>query len=151
VKTFDQRQPDECTNARSHFQGLWTGNAREAREVRAVLSFGIGAVVDLAMEEPPILFPRDVIYCRFPLVDGAGNLPAVVKAAVETTNQLIRGNVPTLVACGAGMSRSAAIVAVALARFEGITLQQALSRVAASGPHDVSGAFWADVQQASDA
>jgi protein-tyrosine phosphatase len=132
-------------------KALWIGNSQEARDVRAVLGFGIGAVVDLAMEEPPILFPRDVVYCRFPLVDGAGNLPAVVKAAVETTAQLIRSNVPTLVACGAGMSRSPAIVAAALARFEGTTLQQALSRVAASGPHDVSGAFWADIQQASDA
>jgi hypothetical protein len=27
----------------------------------------------LAMEEPPIVLPRDIVSCRFPLVDGAGN------------------------------------------------------------------------------
>jgi protein-tyrosine phosphatase len=132
-------------------KALWIGNRREARDISAVLGLGIAAVVDLAMEEPPILFPRDVIYCRFPLVDGTGNPAAVINGAVETTINLIRGQVPTLVACGAGMSRSPAIVAAALARFEGVTSQQALARVAASGPHDVSGAFWAEVQQASDA
>jgi len=129
---------------------LWIGNAREARDVRAVLGLGIGAVVDLAIEEPPVLFPRDVVYCRFPLVDGSGNSPALVRAAIETTTTLIRGRVPTLVACSGGMSRSPAIAAAALARFECETPQQSLARVAASGPHDVSASFWADVVQAGD-
>jgi hypothetical protein len=40
---------------------LWIGNAKEARDVRAVLALGIAAVVDLAMEEPPILLPRDIV------------------------------------------------------------------------------------------
>jgi protein-tyrosine phosphatase len=127
---------------------LWISNAREARDVSAVLGLGINAVVDLAIEELPILFPREVVYCRFPLVDGAGNPPALVKAAVETITNLIRGQIPTLVTCGAGMSRSPAIVAAALARFEGTTPQQSLERVAASGPHDVSAAFWADIKGA---
>jgi protein-tyrosine phosphatase len=128
---------------------LWISNAREARDVRAVLALGIAAVVDLAIEEPPIAFPRDVVYCRLPLVDGAGNPPAVVKAAVETTANLVRGEVPTLVTCGGGMSRSPAIVAAALARLERASLQESLERVAASGPHDVSAAFWRDVLEAS--
>ncbi|HEV8002569.1 MAG TPA: dual specificity protein phosphatase [Planctomycetaceae bacterium] len=131
-------------------QTLWIGNAREARDVKAVLGFGISAVVDLASEEPPILYPRDVVYCRFPLVDGAGNPPAVVRAAIDTTTHLIRGQVPTLVTCGGGMSRSPAIAAAALARFECASPQQSLERVAASGPHDVSTAFWADVLAASE-
>jgi protein-tyrosine phosphatase len=128
---------------------LWIGNALEAREVQAVLRVGIAAVVDLAMEEVPILFPRDVTYCRFPLIDGAGNTPAVIKAAIDTTISFIRGQVPTLVACDGGMSRSPAIVAAALAVIEDTTLQQALERVAAAGPHDVSTTFWAEVQEAS--
>ena len=77
---------------------LWIGNALEARDVQAVLGVGIAAVVDLAMEEVPILFPRDVTCCRFPLIDGAGNTPAVIKAAIDTTISFIRGRVPTLVA-----------------------------------------------------
>lgn len=130
---------------------LWTGNAREARDVKVVLGLGITAIVDVAIEEPPILFPRDVVYCRFPLVDGSGNSPAVVRAAIETTRNFIRGRVPTLVACSGGMSRSPAIAAAALARVQCESPQQSLERVAASGPHDVSVAFWADVLMASGA
>jgi protein-tyrosine phosphatase len=129
---------------------LWICNAREARDVKAVLGLGIAAVVDLAIEEPPILYPRDVVYCRFPLVDGAGNLLAVVRATIDTITHLIRGQVPTLVTCGGGMSRSPAIAAAALARFECASPQHMLERVAASGPHDVSTAFWVDVLKASD-
>jgi len=128
---------------------LWIGNAKEARDVKAVLGLGIAAVVDLAMEEPPILFPRDVVYCRFPLIDGAGNTPAVIKAAIDTTVSFIRGEVPTLVTCDGGMSRSPAIVAVALAVIEETSPEQTLERVAATGPHDVSASFWAEVQEAS--
>lgn len=128
---------------------LWIGNAKEARDVKVVLGLGISAVIDLAMEEAPILFPRDVAYCRFPLIDGAGNTPAVIKAAIDTIISFIRGKVPTLVTCDGGMSRSPAIVAAALAVIENTNLQQALEHVAALGPHDVSATFWADVQEAS--
>jgi predicted protein tyrosine phosphatase len=126
---------------------LWIGNALEARDVRALLGLGIAAVIDLAMEEAPILFPRDMTYCRFPLIDGAGNTPAVIKAAIDTTINFIRGDVPTLVACSGGMSRSPAIVAAALAVIEDTSFQQALERVAALGPHDVSVTFWAEIQR----
>ena len=128
---------------------LWIGNARDARDVKGVLGLGISAVVDLAIEETPILFPREVTYCRYPLMDGAGNTPAVLEAAVETTASLIRGKVPTLVACGGGMSRSPAIAAAALAVIEATSPEQALERIAAAGPHDVSTTFWAEVRTAS--
>ncbi len=36
---------------------LWIGNALDARNVKGVLAAGIGVIIDLAMEEPPILFP----------------------------------------------------------------------------------------------
>ncbi len=63
---------------------LWIGNAFDARDISGVLDLGIAAIVDLAMEELPIQFPRDVVYCRFPLIDGAGNQPAVLRTAIET-------------------------------------------------------------------
>ena len=56
---------------------LWIGNAVDARDIRGVLGCGIAAVMDLAIEEPPIQFPRDIVYCRFPLIDGAGNQSAI--------------------------------------------------------------------------
>jgi predicted protein tyrosine phosphatase len=129
---------------------LWIGNAREARDIRAVLGLGIAAVIDLAVEETPIVFPRDVVYCRFPLVDGSGNPRTVLKAAVETTTALIREQVPTLVACSGGMSRSPALVAAALALSERSDRHEMLERVAGSGPRDVSAAFWADLTEACD-
>ncbi len=125
---------------------LWIGNAHDARDVKGVLGFGITAVVDLAMEEAPILFPRDVAYCRFPLIDGAGNTPALIKAAIFTISSFIRGEVPTLVTCSGGMSRSPTIAAAALAAIDETTIEEALKRIAAAGPHDVSTTFWTEVQ-----
>ena len=81
---------------------LWIGNAMDARNVTGVLGLGIAAVVDLAIEEPPIQFPRDVVYCRFPLIDGTGNQPAVLRVAIDTVAYFIASRTPTLVACGAG-------------------------------------------------
>lgn len=131
-------------------QVLWTGNAREARDVSAVLRLGIVAVVDLAIEEGPIAFPRDIAYCRSPLVDGSGNPRALLKAAVETTTTFIQEKMPTLVTCSGGMSRSPAIVAAALARKERADLHKTLDWVAGSGPRDVSASFWADVTEVCD-
>lgn len=130
-------------------QILWIGNAKDARDVRAVLALGIAAIVDLAMEEPPIVFPRDIVSCRFPLIDGAGNSPAVIKAAIDSIVHLVQGRVPTLVACSGGMSRSPAIVALALSAVEQISPESALKGIATAGPHDVSPTFWTEALAAS--
>jgi hypothetical protein len=45
---------------------------------------------------------RELVYCRFPLVDGAGNPPWLLRAAVETVAGFVRAGVPTLVFCGPG-------------------------------------------------
>jgi hypothetical protein len=49
---------------------LWVSNAIDARDISKVLGTGVEAVVDVAIEEKPIAFPRDVLYCRIPLNDG---------------------------------------------------------------------------------
>src|SRR5690242_9420928 len=95
---------------------LWIGNAIEARDIAGVLQRGIEAVVDVAIEEKPIAFPRDILYARVPLNDGEGNRPEFLRMAVELVMQLIAGKCRTLVCCGAGMSRSPAVVAMAVAR-----------------------------------
>src|SRR5205823_12205646 len=94
---------------------LWISNAIDARDVSGVLGTGIEAVVDIAIEEKPIAFPRDILYCRFPLNDGEGNRPEFLRMAVKLTMQLISAKCPTLVCCGAGMSRSPAVAAMAIA------------------------------------
>ena len=126
---------------------LWIGNAMDVREISRVLGAGIEALVDLALEEKPTSKTRDVIYCRFPLVDGGGNSPKLLRAAVDTVVSLLDKRVPTLVYCGAGMSRSPAIVAAALAASRGWSLERALREVITGRPHDVSPALWGEVKE----
>jgi len=126
---------------------IWTGNARDARELSKLLSLEIAAIVDLAIEEPPVQPPRDLIYCRFPLFDGAGNRPGVLRAAMDTTARLFASGIPTLVACSSGMSRSPAITAAALAAVQSMPLDDALIQVAENGPHDVSPSLWSEVER----
>src|SRR5580698_4775117 len=99
---------------------LWIGTARDARDIKNVLSLGIKAIVDLALEEIPIQPTRDLVYLRFPLLDGTGNPTWLMQAAIKIVSECIRSRVPTLIACGAGMSRSPAITAIAAAPFLGV-------------------------------
>lgn len=81
---------------------LWIGTARDARDVRRILDAGIEGVVDLAVEEPPATLTRELTYLRFPLLDGSGNPPWLIRAAVTTLAVLVRERVPTLVRAGRG-------------------------------------------------
>lgn len=127
---------------------LWLGHAGDVRNVRGLHAAGIAAVIDLALEEPPALLSRDLVYCRFPLIDGPGNSPWLVWGAVEVVVRLLRCGVPTLVACGAGMSRTPAIAGAALARVEGCPLEEGLARVVRCGAADVSPGLWNEVEAA---
>jgi protein-tyrosine phosphatase len=111
-----------------------------------VLAAGILAVVDLALNEPPLSFTREMAYCRFPLVDGSGNPPWLLRSAVETVAGLLRAGIPTLVYCGAGMSRSPCIAAAAIMLLRGCPPAEALAVALRSGPSDVSPALWLEVQ-----
>ena len=124
---------------------LWIGNAVEARDLRSLLDMGVAAVVDLAIEELPASVVRELIYCRIPLIDGASNPPERLQLAVETVASLIREDIATLVFCGAGMSRSPAITAAALAVVESADPNVVLQRIVAGYPHDVSPALWQEV------
>jgi hypothetical protein len=115
---------------------LWIGTARDARDVKSVLDAGIEAVVDLAIEEPPARLTREQAYLRFPLTDSDGNASWLLRAAVRAVAELIQSRVPTLVACGAGMSRSPAVVAAAVARLGAKPISAVLSDL--PGPIDVS-------------
>jgi protein-tyrosine phosphatase len=126
---------------------LWVGNAFDARDVKLVLQTGIAAVIDLAIEELPAVLPRELVYCRFPLVDGQGNSPAIIEAAINTAVTLVTSKVPTLISCGGGMSRSPAIAAAVLAQINHIPPDAAMKQVAAAGPHDVTPLLWHEVTQ----
>jgi protein-tyrosine phosphatase len=127
---------------------LWVGHAGDARDLRGVLSAGIQAVVDLAENEPALAVTRELVYLRFPLVDGAGNPPWLLRLAVETVVALLQSGVPTLVFCGAGMSRTPCVAGAALAVVRGCTLSEGLAAMTTSGPADVSPGLWAELQVA---
>src|SRR5262249_50717411 len=124
---------------------LWLGHAGDGRNLRGLLAAGIAALVDLAQEEPPAPLVRELVYCRFPLIDGAGNPPWLLRAAVGMTAGLLRARVPTLVACGAGMSRSPAVVAAALALVQSRSAGECLLEISRSGPCDVVAGLWQEV------
>jgi hypothetical protein len=124
---------------------LWLGHAGDARDISGLHALGIVAVVDLAHEESPAAVGRDLTYLRFPISDGADNPRWLLRTAVGSVARLIGEHVPTLVACGAGMSRSPAIIAAALARAEGCPMEECLAEVAAGGPCDISPELWRDL------
>src|SRR4051812_44686274 len=119
-------------------RSLWVGHAGDLRNPRAVLNEGIAAVVELADSEPLAALPRDLVRCRFPLSEGGPNPPWLVRLAAESVAALIRGRVPVAVCCSAGMSRSVCVAAAGIALAEGLSIGEALSVVAGSGPADVS-------------
>ena len=129
-------------------QLLWIGNARDVRDIRRLHDVGVAAVVDLAYEETCAQLSRDMLYCRFPLLDGAENSPSLLAAAVTTTASLIRGEIPTLVACSAGMSRSPSILAAAFSVVCGKSPDECLHQLIDGHPHDISAPLWNDVVKA---
>ncbi len=125
---------------------LWLDHASEGRDFSQVLDAGIQALVQLAAEEATLDSPRDLVYCRFPLVDGSGNERKLLDLAITTVANLLEKKVPTLVFCGGGMSRSPAIAAAALAVVFQDSPDECLKQVAEHFPADVTPALWNQVK-----
>ena len=124
---------------------LWVGHAGEGRDFRRVFDAGIKALVQLAAEELPSQPPRELLFCRFPLVDGSGNNPEVLYLAIHTVTTLLQKRIPTLLACGAGMSRSPAVAAAALSLAHHEPPEDCLQYVIRYHPGDVSPALWSEI------
>lgn len=133
---------------RAIFHGrLWLGNAVDVRDARQLHDFEVEAVVDLAYEEPFTQLTRGILYRRFPILGGAGNRTGVLSMAIETTAALIRHQTATLVACGAGMSRSPAVAAMALAVVRRVSPETCLLELTAAHPHDILPQLWNDLRK----
>ena len=126
---------------------LWLGNAGDGRDYRRILDTGIQAVVQLAAEEPVLDLPRDIVYCRFPLVDGPGNDLKRLQLAITTVANLLEKKVPTLVVGGSGLSRSPVIAAAAIALVFQQSADECLKEVAEHSPADVAPAMWEEVKK----
>ena len=103
---------------------LSVGHAGDGQNFRQIFDNRIRAIVQLALEEPPIQPPRDLIFCRIPLIDGTGNDPVLLNLAIDTVATLLRSRIATLVCCAGGMSRSPAIAAAALSVVEQTPLEE---------------------------
>ncbi len=135
---------------------LCIGNALDARDLRLLYEHRIAAVVDLAINEQPARLARDMLYLRVPLVDGDGNAEGVIETALRLLVTLVQNNIRTLVACSAGMSRSPALAAAAIALLTNRPPETCLTEIIANAPHDVSPILWSRIisvynQMTSDA
>jgi protein-tyrosine phosphatase len=126
---------------------LFLGNALDARNLRQLYELQIAAVIDLALEEPPAQLGREIVYCRFPLNDGACNPPWLLRAAIETTLALLDQSINTLVACSGGMSRSPSVVAAVLSIAHRRNPDECLLEIVRNQPREVSPPLWTDVKE----
>ncbi len=126
---------------------LWIGHAGDGRSFQEILDSGIRAVVQLAYEEPPLQPLRELVYFRFPLLDGGGNDPNLIRLAVNCVKTAIELEMPMLIFCSAGMSRSPAIVAAALSTVEHADAEECLRRISEFRPIDLSSGLWREVLQ----
>ncbi len=56
---------------------LCTGHAGDGRDFQALLARGIQALVQLAVEEPVVQLPREVVYLRFSPVDSPARVERI--------------------------------------------------------------------------
>ena len=125
---------------------LWIGNARDGRDFEQMSTLGIAAVVNLAIEESSPALPRTMTYCHFPIADGSQETDGPLRVAIHTVASLLENRIPALVYCSAGMSRSPAIAAAAIAIAEGGSPAEHLRQIVSGQPHDVSPQLWNAVQ-----
>lgn len=124
---------------------LWLGHAFDIREPRPLFDAGISAVIDVAIEERVAQLPRQLLYLRFPINDGGGNAPFILRLAVQSLVDLLHSDTRTIIACSAGMSRSPTIAAFALAYHLNITPEAALERIATIKTMEINSLLWSDI------
>jgi len=126
---------------------LWIGNAADVRDVEQIMDSGILAIIDLAMEQAISSLPRTLVYCRFPITDGQQDSQSILRTAIETLVSFVQKGIPTLICCNAGMSRSPAVVAGAMAVLKGGYADEWLKKIVMGYPHDISPQLWQTVRR----
>ena len=124
---------------------VWIGNAYDGRDSGSLFEREIQVVVDVAYEELPAALPRQLAYCRFPLIDGGGNSAAILHTAIATVSRLQQTGLRTLVCCSAGLSRSPAVAAAALAVRGEEAPEIWLERISQTRSLQVSSPLWNEV------
>lgn len=107
------------------------GSFVDAGDAELLAAHGITGVLCLARDRMASAPPPGVEKDAWPWLDGPGNTRSDVEGALRKLERLLSRHARVLVHCNAGKSRSCALVALWLARRERITLEVALTRVAA--------------------
>jgi protein-tyrosine phosphatase len=126
---------------------LWIGHLADSLAYSPMFELGIKALFTMAAEEENRSAPREMIYCHFPLVDGPENEECILTLAIRTLADCLAREIPTLVCCGGGMSRSPALAAAALSLHLNKPLEQCLEQMAASHHIDVSPGLWMQIKK----
>jgi protein-tyrosine phosphatase len=126
---------------------LWIGGAGDIAAPTSLYEAGITAVLHLDASTLPASLSREMVYCRVPLIDGAENSPERLKFVIETGVSLATHQVPTLIACSAGMSRSPSIAAAVLSVVEQRSAEEVLQEILGHSPADVSPGLWEAVKR----
>lgn len=127
---------------------LWVGNANDCRDLAVISNHEIQHVVQLAIEEaiPPL--PREVNLIRIPLTDSNDNEPFALQFAIKTVGELLQSQRRILICCSAGLSRSPATAACAIAFAQEKHPDECLSDISKLIRTDVSPGLWKDLLSA---
>ncbi|MBI3785994.1 MAG: dual specificity protein phosphatase family protein [Deltaproteobacteria bacterium] len=128
---------------------LWIGSSGDVRDWRRLYDLGIRAVVQVAYEEPALTLPHDLVVSRFPLIDGDENPPDVLALAIATLTHFLEQKFVCLVCCQAGLSRSPALAAAALARLTGQPFAVCLEEIGKHHSHAIHPGLRSQVEAAS--
>lgn len=120
---------------------LWIGHMGDLRDPALLERTGIKALVHVALEEQLPTLSREMLFCHFPLMDGATPIE-LVGAAIDLAVSLIRGRVPTMVCCSNGMNRSPCVAAGALSIVERREPDECLRELVRDQPHDIHTGMW---------
>ena len=117
------------------------GSRLDAQNLTALHRNGIGAVLNVAWDldishaaAGMSAMARPVEYQKVGLIDGEGNEPSTLLAAVYMLYQLRARHERTLVHCHAGISRSSAVLSLYLAGHDTTSFEKALGRVREERP-----------------
>jgi hypothetical protein len=121
---------------------LFVGPAMTLKDPAAVLATGVQTVICVAAEKFPDPWPRDLPFLRLPLDEGASNSEPLVTLLLHIVGRLIAEDVPTLIVCSMGMSRSVGVAAASIALYEGAAPDDVLRRVVKEHPADMSPSLW---------
>ena len=127
---------------------LWVGNASDCRNIAVISDHEIQHVVQLAIEEAIPSMPREVNLVRIPLTDSNENDPFALQFAIKTVSELIQSKRRTLICCSAGLSRSPATAACALAVVQEKHPDECLNDISKLIRTDVSPGLWKDLLNA---